>query len=323
MKISRSILAGGLALAVLALSACSAGKPDATADTPASTTTAAKVLPGTGKPQVTIGDKNITEQFLLGELYAQALSAQGYSVQLNRNIGPTEVTMQAVYSGRLDMYPEYLSTWNADVAGYQRSFSTAGAAYRAARRYARLHGLRLLAPTPFSDTGGIAVTVSYGAAHDLRTIADLRKVAATLTLGAPPQYQQAAGGLGTLEQVYGFVPATFTPLAIGAQYTALDQGTVQAAEVNTTDGQLADGDYKLLRDPAKVFGWGQAVPVVPQKVLLAEGPAFAATINRVSKLLSTAAMRELNSEVDVYQRDPAVVAKEFLQTHGLVPLPTS
>jgi osmoprotectant transport system substrate-binding protein len=322
MKVSRVILAGGLALAVLPLSACSASKPVATADAPASTTTA-RTLPGAGKPQVTIGDKNFTEQFLLGELYAQALSAQGYTVQLNRNIGPTEVTMQAIYSGRLDMYPEYLSVWNSDIAGYKRGFGTAQAAYRAARRYARVHGLRLLAPTPFSDTPGIAVTSAYGSTHRLRTIADLRKVAATLALGAPPEFQQAAGGLGTLENVYGFVPATFTPLAIGAQYQALNQGTVQAAEVNTTDGQLGSGDYTVLRDPAKVFGWGQAVPVVPVKVLAAEGPAFAATINRVSGLLATAAMQELNAQVDVYQQDPATVAKEFLQAHGLVPLASS
>jgi osmoprotectant transport system substrate-binding protein len=219
-------LAGGLALATLALSACSAGKPDATADTRATSTTHAQTLPGTGKPPVTIGDKNFTEQFLLGELYAQALAAQGYSVQLNRNIGPTEVTMHAIYSGGLDMYPEYLSTWNTNVAGYKRSFASAPAAYRAARHYARLHGLRLLAPTPFSDTGGIAVTIPYGSAHELRTIADLSKVAPTLNLGAPPQFQQPGpGDLAALEQVYGFVPAAFTPLAVGGGYQALDRSS--------------------------------------------------------------------------------------------------
>ena len=68
-----------------------------------------------------------------------------------------------------------------------------------------------------------------------------------------------------------------------------------------------------------MFGWGKAVPVVPAKVLAAEGPAFAATIDRVSGLLTTAVMRELNDQVDVYQQDPAVVAKQFLQAHGLVP----
>src|SRR5207237_777994 len=65
-----------------------------TTDAGATTTTAS--LPGTGRPPVTIGDKNFTEQFVLGELYRQALQAQGFSVQLNRNIGPTDVTLQAL-----------------------------------------------------------------------------------------------------------------------------------------------------------------------------------------------------------------------------------
>lgn len=316
---TKTLLASGLVLLALAIGACGAGKHDATADSPPATRTSARALPGTGKPQVTIGDKNFNEQFVLGELYAQALSAQGYSVQLNRNIGPTEVTLQALYNGQLDMYPEYLSTWNTDVAGYRHSFGTEAAAYRAARHYARQHGLRLLRPTPFSDTDGIAVTVAYAVEHGLHSLADLRKVASGLTFGAPPEFQQGPGGLGTLEQVYGFVPAAFKPLAVGGGYQALDQGLVQAAWVNTTDGQLDNGSYRLLGDPANAFGWGQATPVVPAKVLAAEGPAFAATINKVSNLLTTSAMRDLNDQVAVYQQDPAAVAKEFLQAHGLLP----
>src|SRR5436305_14100497 len=112
--------------------------------------------------------------------------------------------MRAIYSGRLDMYPEYLSMWNSDVAGLRRSFKTMRSAYAAGRRFARRHDLTILAPTPFSDTGGVAVTVSYGAAHRLRTIADLRRVAQTLTFGAPPEFQQNTGGLPVLEQTYGF-----------------------------------------------------------------------------------------------------------------------
>jgi glycine betaine/choline ABC-type transport system substrate-binding protein len=58
---------------------------------------------------------------------------------------------------------------------------------------------------------------------------------------------------------------------------------------------------------------------MPQRVLLAEGPAFASTINRVTRLLTTPAIREMNAAVDVYHRDPAAVASEFLLAHGLLP----
>src|SRR5450755_1086496 len=84
------------------------------------TGTATTPLPGAGKPTVTIGDKNYTEQFVLGQLYLQALQAQGFT-DLNPNIGPTEVTVQALSSGTLGMYPEYLDTFNTAIAGDQRT----------------------------------------------------------------------------------------------------------------------------------------------------------------------------------------------------------
>ena len=75
----------------------------------------------------------------------------------------------------------------------------------------------------------------------------------------------------------------------------------------------------LLKDPLKVLGSGNVVPVVSSKVLQAEGPAFARTINRVSKLLTLQAIRQLNAAVDIYNEDPAAVAQQFLAAYGLAP----
>jgi osmoprotectant transport system substrate-binding protein len=271
---------------------------------------------------VTIGDKNFTEQFVLGELYYLALKAQGYSVNINRNIGPLEVSLGALHSGSLSMYPEYIGIWDGQVAGYRRRFHSMLSAYRAGQRYALAHGLALLNPTPFSDTEALAVQFNYGVAHGLGSISDLRKVASTLTLGAPPQFQTGPGGLPAITRVYGVTPAAFKPLDVGAQYQALNSGVVQAADVNTTDGQLITGNYTLLSDPRKVFGWGNVAPVVPIKVIQAEGPQFAATVNRVTALLTTATIRQLNAAVDVDNQDPGAVATQFLVTHGLMAPPT-
>lgn len=319
----------GLALAVgaLAASGCGSASPpsagaSAATPTPAPTTTTA-TLPGQGRPTVTVGDKNYTEQFVLGELYYQALQAQGFSVLLDRNIGPTEVTLQALHSGQLGLYPEYLNTWNSAVAGYHRVFTDRRAAYRAAQLYALDHGMRLLDPTPFSDTDAIGVTVSFAQRNRLRSIGDLRRVASSLTLGVPPQFEQSPYGLPALEQSYGFTPAIVKALEIGQQYQALDQATVQAADVNTTDAELTTGDYSLLSDPKGVLGVGNVVPVVSEKVLDSEGPTFAATINRVTALLTLPAMRALNASVDLAGEDPAAVAKRFLVDHGLMPATSS
>lgn len=293
-----------------------------TATTTVTTTTTATVtLPGAGKPPVTIGDENLPEQFLLGQLYYQALKAQGFPVTLNPNIGPTQVVQQALATGQLAMYPEYLDTWNTAVAGITRTFRTRTEAYLAGQHYALQHGLELLDPTPFSNTNAIAVAFNYAVENEVQSIPDLVKLSPQLTLGGPPQFQQSTTGLPALQDTYGLTPAAFKPLEIGAEYQALDHGTVQAAVVNTTDPQLLSGSYPLLHDPENVFGWGNVVPVVTARVLDAEGPVFGATINRVSALLTLDAMRELNAQVVLFGEDPATVAQQFLQTQGILPAP--
>jgi osmoprotectant transport system substrate-binding protein len=283
------------------------------------TSTSSADLPGTGKPTVTIGDKNYTEQFILGQLYMQALKAQGYTVNINQNIGPTDVTLQALKSGSLSMYPEYLSVLNSAIAHSHTGHVSAQAAYDAAQRYVTAHGLELLNMTPFSDTFGIAVTQAFGAGHQLHQLGDLRRVAPSLTIGGEAQLQQAPIGLPRLESAYGVKPASFKAIAAGDQYGDLNTGTVGAAYVPTTDGELATGDYRVLGDPKRIFGFGNVVPVVSQSALSTEGPAFTVTIDRVNALLTTQTMRELNLLASIGGESPDDVATQFLQTHGLIP----
>jgi osmoprotectant transport system substrate-binding protein len=218
----------------------------------------------------------------------------------------------------VSMYPEYLNVFNTDIAGYRHGFRNLLAAYQGAQHWALAHGLVLLAPTPFSDTDAIAVTDAYAQLSRLHTIGDLRRVAPQLSLGGPPQFQTGDPGLPALRAAYGVIPAGFKAMAVGDQYSALDDDSVQAADVNTTDGELATGDYQLLTDPKRVFGYGNVVPVVAGKVLAEEGPAFIDTIQRVDDALTLNAMRQMNEAVDVAGQSPADVAKQFLQTHGLL-----
>jgi osmoprotectant transport system substrate-binding protein len=301
-----------------------------TTSSPASATTSSQTagttdttaLPGTGKPTITVGDKNTAEQFVLGQLYGQALRARGFSVNINQNIGPTDVTIPALQNGSLTVYPEYLNTFNTVIAGYHHGFSTLLDAYQGAQHYALGHGMQVLAPTPFANTDALAVTVAYAAENHVRSIGDLNHLSAGITVGGPPQFQTGSPGLPDLNIDYGFVPIGYRAMAVGDQYAALNNGTIQAADVNSTDGQLDTGDYVLMRDPRRTFGWGNVVPVVSAKAVAAEGSAFTDTIQRVDDTLTIDTIRQLNYAVSIAGQDPAAVARQFLQTHGLLPSPT-
>src|SRR3982751_803963 len=127
-------------------------------------------------PVITIGTKNFTEQFILGEIYKQALEASGFRVELKSNIGSSEIVDRALTAGSLDMYPEYTGVLLSEIAGDTRRPRTAQEAYRRAKAFEEKRGFTLLALTPFTDSNALAVLPAYAAKHKLSSISDLKRV---------------------------------------------------------------------------------------------------------------------------------------------------
>jgi osmoprotectant transport system substrate-binding protein len=272
--------------------------------------------PGSGKPAITIGDKNFPEENILGSLYAQALEAKGFKVTLKDNVGSSEITYKALTSGQIDMYPEYTGTLLSAIAEQTKTPASAKAAYEEAKKYVEGHGLTLLNYTPFYDSDALATTPAYASSHNLSSIADLKSLGKSVKLGAAPEFATRFEGLKGLEAEYGVKP-TFKPIAIELSYKALESGQVDVQDVFTTDGQLLGGKFKILADPKYVFGFQNVAPVVKQSVVEAEGPAFSETINQVSALLTTQAIQQMNKAVSIDKQSAAAVAKQFLGANGL------
>jgi osmoprotectant transport system substrate-binding protein len=87
--------------------------------------------------------------------------------------------------------------------------------------------------------------------------------------------------------------------------------------VFSTDGQLLGGHFTLLSDPKHVFGYQNVAPLVRNSVLVAEGPEFAATLNKVSSLLTIPAIQQMNKAVSIDKQSPVTVAGQFLKANGL------
>jgi osmoprotectant transport system substrate-binding protein len=287
--------------------------------TTATTSTAATVAasgPGVGKPAVTIGDKNFAEENILGQLYTQALEAKGYKITLKENVGSSEIIYKALTSGKIEMYPEYTGTLLSAIAEQTKEPASAQAAYTEAKAFVEKHGLTLLAFTPFYDSDALATLPSYASAHHLTSIADLKALGKSVTVGAPPEFATRFEGLLGLKQLYGVVP-TFKPIAIELSYKALESGQVDVQNVFSTDGQLLTGKFKVLTDPKHVFGFQNVAPVVKKSVLAAEGPAFEQTLDKVSSLLTIIAIQQMNSAVSIDKQSASSVAHQFLAANGL------
>ena len=307
MSRARAIAALAALLLIVLLSGCGGGGSGGGGTT-------GKTAPG---PQITIGTKNFPEQFILGELYKQALEAKGFRVRLKSDIGSSEIVDRALTAGSLDMYPEYIGVALSELAGQTKRPHSAAEAYRAAKAFEESRGFTLLAMTPLTDQNALAVLPAYAKRHALHSIADLRGVAGGVVIAAPPEFLSRFEGLVGLRKLYGLTRVRVKQLKIGDQYAALDKHMADVANVFTTDGQLEKGRYVLLRDPRNLFTFQNVAPVI-RRDLLRRNPALRPAIDAVSSKLTTKAMRAMNADVVQRGQTPAAVAQKVLRQAGLL-----
>jgi osmoprotectant transport system substrate-binding protein len=273
--------------------------------------------PGVGK-SLTLGTKDFTEEFILGQLYKQALQAKGYTVNYKENIGATEVIDKALTSGQIDAYPEYTGESVATVAKINKVVTSPLGEYALAKAFYAKRGQSMSNFTPFFDTDAIAVKKSYAQKYGLVSTADLKKVP-HFTLGARPEFLNRQEGAAGMKSVYGVKNFTFKSLALGIQYQALDSGAVDAIDVFTTDPQLATGKYTVLKDPKNIFGFQNIALVInTPKLMQLGGPTFMNIINSVNALLTTPAVVTMNKAVAIDKQQPAAVAQAFLKANHLI-----
>jgi osmoprotectant transport system substrate-binding protein len=267
---------------------------------------------------VVLGTKNFPEEFILGQLYKQALEAKGFKVTYKENIGSTELIHTALTSGKINMYPEYTGVIVQVVNHRALSAKTAAATTALARRLEAQKGISVLNPTPFFDTDAIAVLKTTQAKYGLKTLYDLNKIP-SLKLGALPEFRTRNTGVVGLHRNYHLKGETFVPLAGISPYAALDARKVQAAAVFSTDPVLGKGSkYVLLADPVHQFGFQNVVPLVKTAVVTSLGASFTKTVNSVSRLLTGTAIIAMNKAVIINKQSPAKVATAFLKANGLV-----
>ena len=270
----------------------------------------------TASPTIIIGTKNFPEEFILGQLYKQALEAKGFHVSYKENIGSTELIQTSLTSGKINMYPEYTGVIVQDVFN-RASPKTASATYQLARQLEAKKGFTVLKPTPFFDTDVLAVTNATAKKYGLKSIGDLKK-AGSFKLGGFPECKTRPTCFVGYTKQYGLTNASFLPLAGISAYAALDAGSVLAADVFSTDPPLGKGSkYTVLADPKHLTGFENVAPIVKTTVATALGSKFTNTVNAVSATLTQNAIVAMNKAVEVNKQSAAKVAAAFLKANHL------
>lgn len=266
---------------------------------------------------VKIGSKNFTEQFIVAEIYAQALEKAGIEVQKRLNLGATQIAHTALTTGEIDLYPEYTGTALAAVVKGELT-SNADQIYTDVKKhYEDNLGLTLLKPTAINNGYAIIMLPDRAAEFKLTTLSELGPASKDLTFGAEGTFGERKDGLPGLERVYGIKFKEFVKFAkLGIRYSALTSKEIDVSFGFATDWQIEDNKLTVLTDDKGLFPPYYLVPIVRQDTLKAN-PKIAEVLDKIAPLLTNEKMRAMNAEVERDRKEPADVAAEFIKSEGL------
>jgi osmoprotectant transport system substrate-binding protein len=324
---TRRIIPAFAAVLALALGAAACGSSDdggstsSTASTSSGQSAAIARNSANAKTTITVGSKNFTEQKVLGEIYAQAFKAAGYTVKTALNLGDEKTALAAVKSGQISGYPEYTGTALLsflDVPAAKLP-SDPTAAYDQVKAGLTKEGIDAFPPTPFTSSNEVGLLKTEADKLGVTTISDLKSKASKLTLYGSPECRTRRDCLLGLEQVYGLKFKKFVPVNIDQRHEVLTSKQADLSIVFTTDPQIKRNNEVLLQDDKGMFPPYNSTFLIKRSVADAAGPDLAKTIDLVNKNLTADVMQELNARVDLDKDTPEQAAQAYLKQFKLIP----
>ncbi|MFE7122405.1 ABC transporter substrate-binding protein, partial [Streptomyces sp. NPDC057654] len=278
--------------------------------------------PGAGS--LVVGSASFTESKVLAEMYARVLADAGYSTSI-KTVDARELYEPALEQGQMDVVPEYAATLaeflNKKANGKNASpvaSPDADATVKALRKLAEPRGLKVLDPGKAVDQNAFAVSKEFAGKHHLKTLSDLGKSKQKVKLAAGDECPDRPFCQPGLEKTYGIDITGIDPLDVGSVQAkqAVKDGKDQMVLTTTTDATLDQFGLVLLRDDKKLQNSDNVLPVVNAKK--AGSKKITDALDKITKVLTTADLTELNKKVDAERLKPADVAEQYLKDKGLL-----
>ncbi|GAA1711511.1 ABC transporter substrate-binding protein [Isoptericola hypogeus] len=289
------------ATVLLALTACGGGSDPLEEDT-------GGAEPTGGSDTIVVGSQAYYSNEIIAEIYAQALEADGFTVERNFSIGQRDAYMPALESGEVQLFPEY--TGNLLQFFDPETTATSPDDVYTALAEALPDGLTVLDQSPATDQDSYNVTAQFAEDNDLTSIGDLAGLD-DLVVGGPAELEQRPYGPQGLKDVYG-VDVSFEATG-DTTVQDLVAGSVNVANVFSADPRIQTEDLVTLEDPESLFLASNVVPLVSEDV----ADQVADVINPVSAALTPEGLVDLNVQSTEEQRSSEDIAADWLAENDL------
>ncbi|WP_299539488.1 ABC transporter substrate-binding protein [uncultured Streptomyces sp.] len=282
---------------------------------------------GDKKGSLVVGAAAFTESKVLAELYAQILGDAGYSTSIT-TVKNRELYEPSLEKGEIDVVPEYAATiaefLNAKVNGSAEAEKSpvasgdADATVAALEKLATPLGLKVLPAGEAVDQNAFAVTREFAEKNKLKTLSDLGASKIKVKIAAGDECEVRPFCAPGLKEKYGIDVVGIDPKGVGTPQAkqAVKDGTDQLVLTTTTDAVLDPYDLVFLEDDKKLQNADNVLPVVNAKD--AGSQEVADALGKLTDVLTTEDLAELNRKVDAERAKPTDVAGEYLRSKGLI-----
>ena len=255
---------------------------------------------------VRIASKNFNESYILAEVIAQRLEAEGMAVDRRFGLGGTLICFDALSAGEIDLYVEYTGTLSQAILG-----SPGVTEIEALNELIAERGIAMLAPLGFNNTYAMATPRAVAEARGLEKIGDMA-AHADLNVVVSHEFLEREDGWPGLSTAYGLTMPV-TGIEHGLAYQAIAEGSIDVTDAYSTDGELERYDLKVLEDDLGYFPEYLAAPLVRTDLPVSVQTAIGSLAGRID----ATRMQAMNAEVVFAKRSFASVANEFLVAEGL------
>lgn len=303
--------------------------------------TLALVFGGAGcapaEKEVTVGNKNFTEQYIIGEMIKQLLEDQGFTVELVADLS-TDILREGMEAGDIDICADYTGTaWMVHLGHVYEPGVDNNELYDVVKEEEVDNGFIWLDPIWNNNTYVLVSWPEFVEENDLESLSDL---AALYQAGEVDirtfvgfEFSTRPDGLPALEEFYDFEvdEASLMTGAPGASLLGLENHDCDVAMAFGTDAIIAKYSWHAYLDNLAFFPPYDLTPYVSQTVL-DEYPEIEDIINELVATFpgggsqatpqivaaGQKAWQALNAKVDIDKVEPEDVAHDYLVEKGLI-----
>ena len=281
-------------------------------------------------PTLSVGAKDTSEQYLLGQMLILFLEGAGYEVIDKTRFGDSQSVRDAMLNDQIDVMIDL--TGDA-LATYHHLPSTAtpydhARTFELARSLDRANGIEWLSFGDFDSTRTLLVRdtlVEEGieTIDDLANYIDNGNTELRICIEAD-FFSDSRDGFDAMQEMYGlhFTDEYVELMDLDSVYDGLRSGECDVAQGNNTDGRGKAWGFTNLTDTRSFFAHNNPSPVVRSEILVVI-PELAERLTTFVSYLDDDTMRDLNARMAIGadgifdngdEESPVDVARDFLNS---------